>query len=51
MMVSTGWWLSEVPALRWTGGKEPFETPEEALTVAKDLLRAREAAQRLGAGA
>lgn len=49
LMVSTGWYLSDVPTINWTGGMEPFETPEEALTQAKELLRAREAAQRLGA--
>jgi hypothetical protein len=46
-MVDTGWMLSDAPALRWTA--EPFETADEAITRAKEFLRAREAAQRLGA--
>ncbi len=50
MMFSTGWVLSETPSVNGRGGALPrWDDPEPALTKAKELLRAREAAQRLGA--
>jgi hypothetical protein len=52
VMVPEGWVLSETPSILRRGGelRSPlYASPEEALTEAKQLLCAREAAVRLGA--